>query len=157
VTRVRVGIVVLLVSALFAGATFVLYRFVYLPDVRHVAVPPDRAPPQDVVLAYLDAVDGHDCDTARAVVVPDSWHGFQRWCEDVHHVDDVTARTSFVEQTAIPAGRRSRVAKVTVTMSVGWRLFHGDPSMTGRITWSYRLVRDSRSAPWRIVSSGGAV
>lgn len=46
---------------------------------REVAVPPDDAPPEQVVAAYVDALDGHDCDAAEGMVHDGRWSKVEHW------------------------------------------------------------------------------
>lgn len=57
-----------LALALAAGLGWVAYAHLAAPrPQRTVAMPPDDASPREVVAAFLDALDAHDCDTATSL------------------------------------------------------------------------------------------
>nr|WP_253945453.1 DUF4829 domain-containing protein [Nocardioides sp. zg-DK7169] len=122
----------------------------------HIAVPAHNATPEQVVTAYLDALNAHDCDTAETVMASDAKDSARSWCRQVASLTDVDVRDHFTERPEL-SGRSApeEVANVPVTFDVDWRLFHGDVSMPeGTTTWGYLLVRDSPDSPWRIFGQG---
>lgn len=121
-----------------------------LPPVRtaRVAVPPDSATPEQVVRAYVAALNAHDCGTARDLTVPEEWSYSDGWCEDVaslRHLDMVGSVTP----------SPGKVDSVGVTFDLDWRFLRGDGSLPqGRTSWGYDLQRTSADDPWRIVGQG---
>ncbi|QGA08951.1 DUF4829 domain-containing protein [Nocardioides sp. dk884] len=145
-----VGVVVLVVVGV---ATYLLLAPRQSGDV---AVPANDATPEQVVTAYLDALNAHDCDTAEAVMTSDAKDSATSWCRQVASLTDVDVRDHFTERPEF-SGRSApeEVVNVPVTFDLDWRLFHGDVSMPGgTTTWGYRLVRDSSDTPWRIFDQG---
>ncbi len=141
------------VSAIAVGAGALL-----LPprQTGDVAVPPGDATPEQVVAAYLDALNAHDCDTAEALTTAGAGDQATSWCEDVARLTDLDVGDHHLEPPE-HSGRSAldEVANVPVTFDLSWRLLHDDGSMDeGATTWSYLLVRDADSSPWRIVDQG---
>lgn len=114
-----------------------------------VPMPADDAAPEQVVAAYLQALDAHDCDTARALTTDRLRSSASSWCEDLAGLSEVDVRASApVRADALGAG-------VDVTFDLDWRLFHDDGSMPeGPTTWGYGLVRADADAPWRLDVEG---
>lgn len=121
-----------------------------------VAVPANDATPEQVVMAYVNALNAHDCDTAEAVWVSDAKVGAKMWCEDVASLTDVDVGDSSMERPQWSGhSATDEVANVGVTFNLNWRLLHNDGSMPeGTTVWGYLLVRDSPDSPWRIFSEG---
>lgn len=119
---------------------------------RHVAVPPAPATPRQVVAAFTEALDAHDCATARRLSVDPS--SADKWCHDVLALRHVRVQDPVPEpQWAGHQGQQ--VMNVPVTFDLRWRLFHDDGSMPqGPTLWGYLLVRDSAGHPWRIADQG---
>lgn len=139
--RTRWIFALLVVALLLATLTCMAYRYVTVQQTGDVAVPPTDASPEDVVRAYVEALDVHDCDTARELN-PD-----QSWCEDVESMELVEIRPIH--------SVRARHVELPVKLEFEWRPFYFDVSMTdGRISWGFILDRDSRGEPWRIVDQG---
>jgi hypothetical protein len=132
--------------------------YVLLPPRQSddIAVPANDATPEQVVTAYLDALNAHDCDTAEAVWTSDAKVGAKMWCEDVASLTDVDVRDNFKERPQWSGNSASdEVVNVPVTFNLNWRLFHNDGSMDEGVTgWSYELLRDSPDSPWRIFGDG---
>ena len=145
-----VGVVVLVVVGV---ATYLLLAPRQSGDI---AVPANDATPEQVVTAYLDALNAHDCDTAEAVTTDDATDSAESWCRKVTSLTNVDVRDHLTERPEF-SGRSApdEVATVPVTFDLDWRIFHGDVSMPeGPTTWGYRLVRDSPDSPWRIFDQG---
>jgi hypothetical protein len=123
---------------------------------REVAVPADNATPEQVVRAYLDALDAHDCRTAEALVTAGTGDTAKTWCADVAHLTDVHIEEHVrqrPEDSGIPAN--AEVVYVPVSFNVSWRRFHNDGSMDeGATTWGYLLTHPSSNSPWRIFDQG---
>lgn len=152
---IAAGVAAPLVVLLVAGVVLAYLRV--LPwQSEDVAVPADDASPEQVVTAYLAALDGHDCDTAEALVTSDASFGAASWCHDVAHLTDVEVRERTTEDPAL-SGRPApeEVADVSVSFDLDWRPFHDDVSMEeGPTAWGYLLVRETPDAPWRIFDEG---
>ncbi|WP_395696278.1 DUF4829 domain-containing protein [Nocardioides sp.] len=121
-----------------------------------VAVPAPSASPDQVVTVYLDAVNAHDCDTARAVMTEGAEDGATSWCEDVASLTDVDVSDHVMERPQ-DSGHSApeEVANVPVSFDLNWRPFHDDVSMPeGATTWGFLLVRESADSPWRIFDQG---
>jgi hypothetical protein len=145
-----VGVVVLIVVGVLA--------YLLLPprQSEDIAVPANNASPEQVVTAYLDALNAHDCDTAEAVMTIDAKDSAKLWCDKVASLTDVDVRDHFTERPK-DSGHSApeEVANVPVNFDLNWRLFHNDGSMDeGATTWGYLLVRDSPDSPWRIFDQG---
>lgn len=136
------------------GAMLATAAFLLLPpwQTRDVAVPPDEATPREVVEAYTDALDAHDCGTAADLMTDDAGS----WCEDVAGLGDVWVGRP-VRERPIYSGRSSdvEVVRVPVRFDLDWRPLHDDGSMAeGETEWGYLLVRGSPAEPWRIFDQG---
>ena len=141
-----------LVAVVAAGLGVVLA----LPprQTAEVAVPGRAATPEEVVRAYLSALDAHDCDTATQVVARESRPATASMCGDVGGVrraDDRRASAGEPVSAGLPAG--TQVVEVPVTLDVDWRLLHG-AGERGPHAWGYVLARTSSGQPWRIVDEG---
>ena len=125
-------------------------------QTRHVAVPAPDATPEQVVTAFVDALNAHDCQTAEALMTTGSKTEARAWCEDVASLMDVDVRDHLTEDPqATGHSSAEEVANVPVTFNLNWRPFHNDGSMDpGATRWGYLLVRDSAHAPWRIFDQG---
>lgn len=143
--------------ALVAGALVLLvaaavgYLLLLPRQTGDVAVPPPDATPEQVVTAYVGALNAHDCDTAEAVMAEGAKDSGRSWCDDVARLTHVDVHDHFTESESDHAV----VVNVPVTFDLTWRPFHDDGSMDeGATTWGYRLVRDSEHSPWRIFDQG---
>jgi hypothetical protein len=135
-------------AVLLAAVTWLALQL--LPPMRtaNIDVPPDSATPEQVVRAYVTALNAHDCGTARDLTVPEEWSYSDGWCDDVASLENFDIVGS-VSPTP------DRVESVGVTFDLDWRFLHGDGSMPeGRTAWGYELQRTSADAPWRIVGQG---
>ena len=121
-----------------------------------IAVPSRGATPEQVVSAYLDALNKHDCETASALMVADAAGIAGSWCEDVASLKDVDIREHLVELPESSGhSAPEEVVYVPVNFDLTWRPLHDDGSMDeGGTTWGYLLVRNSSNAPWRIFDQG---
>jgi len=119
-------------------------------------MPARHASPEQVVTAYLAALNSHDCKTAVAMTTEDAKDSARSWCRNVASLTDVVVRDHFAERPAWSGHSASvEVADVPVRFNLNWRLFHSDGSMSeGATSWGYLLARPSTDAPWRIVDQG---
>jgi hypothetical protein len=150
----------LLLIALIAGALMVavvaMATYIQLTGrkARDVPVPAADASPADVVLAYTDALDAHDCDTVDALMTPGARGS--SWCGDVDTLSDVRIGRRIRERprdAGLPSG--GQVVIVPVIFGLHWRPFHSDASLgEGTTHWGYSLVRSSPGDPWRIFDQG---
>ncbi|WP_062201441.1 hypothetical protein [Demequina salsinemoris] len=123
---------------------------------QSVAMPADDASAEAVVQAYLEALNGHDCDTAAALADADFASTALQWCDAVAGLDDIDVSQA-TEEDPFWSGLPSDVETVSVAVEfdLDWRLFHDDGSMPeGHTVWGYLLSRDSADAPWRIYDNG---
>lgn len=138
------------------GAATVAYLLLPPRQTSDVARPALDATPEQVVTAYLDALDAHDCDTAEAMMTESAEDSATSWCKDVASLTDVVVGAHFAERPR-DSGHSApeEVANVPVDFNLRWRPFHNDGSMNeGATTWGYLLVRDSPASPWRIFDQG---
>jgi hypothetical protein len=125
-----------------AGVVLLVLRYqAPLPQTRDVAVPPDDASPDQVVRAYVDALDAHDCETAAMLRVG-------------HDVGDFCRNLRSVSLDGTSPGRIPRaedlVTEVEIDADFEWRVFKVDPSLRGQTIWGFSLERAAPDAPWRI-------
>ncbi|WP_262848769.1 DUF4829 domain-containing protein [Mumia quercus] len=127
-------------------------------QTREVAIPPDDATPEQVVAAYVDALDAHDCDTASALRTRDSSESALSWCESVASLEEIEVGVHFPESRGYTeAEPREELVGVGVTFNLQWRPFRDDGWIEeGRTTWGYTLAREAETHPWRIVDEGTA-
>ncbi|MCW2856151.1 MAG: hypothetical protein JWR52_1766 [Marmoricola sp.] len=140
------GLIVIVV-----GATLI-YVWLTGRQTRDVAMPSQQATPEQVVTAYLDALNAHDCKVAQSLYTP-SWQADgRRWCEDVQHLGQVRVHQAIQEPGSSTA---TQLVDVAVSFDLNWRPFHDDGSMPeGPTGWGYILTRASARAPWRISDQG---
>ena len=150
-------LIALVATVLVLGvAATVAYLLLPPRQTSDVAVPAPDATPEQVVTAYLKALNAHDCDTAEAVMTEGAKDSAKSWCEDVASLTGVGVRDHFTERPK-DSGHSApeEVANVPVAFTLNWRPFHNDGSMDeGATTWGYLLVRDSADSPWRIFDQG---
>lgn len=144
------GVVILVVVATLA--------YLLLPprQTNDVAVPGHDASPEQVVTAYLAALNAHDCEAAEALMTDDGKDTAKSWCDKVASLTNVDVRDHFTERPQnLGPSASEEVARVPVTFDLNWRLLHGDVSMDeGATTWGYLLVRESPDSSWRIFDQG---
>lgn len=136
----------------------VAYSVLPLWKTADVAVPPDDASPEQVVTAYLDALNQHDCGTAKAVATRHFAEHARSWCTDVSSLAHLLIHQSRpVTPDEVGLAPPAQAVEVWVRFDLTWRLFHGDPlTPDGTTYWGYVLERDSADAPWRINDEGDA-
>ncbi|GAB3674556.1 hypothetical protein GCM10025868_22960 [Angustibacter aerolatus] len=136
----------LLASVVIALGGALVWYLAPSPRTRTVAVPPAGATPEQVVLAYLDALDAHDCDTVRRLTVPEERSWTRRWCRDV-----ASARHPRVLGTSFEGTR----VGVGVSFDLTWRRLHDDGSMApGDTSWGYTLQPVGPDGAWQVVDQG---
>ena len=144
-------------GAVLALLSLGLALFLGLPPRQSasVPVPPDDATPEQVVEAYVRALDAHDCDTAYELVDGDT-DAAEAWCRRVASLEDLTVSPAEPEEPAW-SGRAAdeQVVRVPVEFVLTYRPLRSDHSMEeGRTPWGYLLVRGSDEDPWRIFTQG---
>lgn len=108
------------------------------------AIPPDSAPPDVVLTAYLSALVAGDCATAHALATPTFVVGSGELCGAV----TVSAFTPLTTSTTPFAGEV--VYSTTLTITRG----SSDRSVApGDLIWFYQLDQQP-SGPWRITGGG---
>lgn len=141
-----------------------IYLMATMPS-KDVDMPTTDASPEQVVAAYVEALDSHDCDTAEELTAASKSTSAARWCRNVSRLADVRVSDAISEASEFsdPSGLRSssnqmasrEVMYVPVTFDLRWRIFHFDSSMSeGPTSWGYRLERGSPNDPWRIFDEG---
>lgn len=121
-----------------------------------VAMPPADAVPEQVVTAYVAALNAHDCEVAEALSVPEARDQTAFWCREVGALDDLGVFPHVLEPPE-DSGRAADevVANVGVTFDLDWRPFRSDVSMPeGETAWGYFLVRSPRERAWRVFEQG---
>ncbi|MFI6516058.1 DUF4829 domain-containing protein [Spirillospora sp. NPDC050679] len=147
---VRGGVPLLLAASLLAGCG---------GDERpSVKLPPAGAPPQEVVTAYVAAINAHDKKAGRALSTP----RFGRL--ETEEVADSLFNDAKISNLKIsapipeqgyqsPDGKRyAQVVKVPVTFDLKQESEASMPD--GPTAWGYLLVRESLTGPWRINDHG---
>jgi hypothetical protein len=121
-----------------------------------VAVPRLDATPEQVVTAYIDALNAHDCETAEFLMMEGAESTATQWCQDVASLTSVNVDGHFREPPGASGhSAGEEVANVPVTFDLNWRPFQDDGSMDeGATTWGYLLMRSSSGSPWRIFDQG---
>ncbi len=147
-----------LAPALGAAAIMVaiiVFLLLVLPS-DDVDMPGDNATPEQVVGAYLSALDAHDCETATALRTEGSRDTAATWCSNVARMADHRVVSSYAESPEYSGHTTpAEVVNVRVTFDLGWRMFHDDGSMEeGHTDWGYLVVRGSPTSPWRIFGEG---
>lgn len=143
---------VIVVVLLAAAAYFLLPPW----ETRDVAMPPSDASPAQVVKTYLDALDSHDCGTARALTAASASDEVGWWCDNLSSVRDVVVRKPFTDNPgATRKDPSARVVNVPVFFDLRWRATVSDVDVADIIPgWGYLLKRNSPDGPWRIFDQG---
>ncbi len=141
-----------------------IYLMVTMPS-KDVDMPADDASPEQVVAAYMEALDAGDCETAKALVIPSSHESTQRWCSQVASMSDATVAAADPEpaelsssanlQSSGESAASREMVDVRVTFDFRRRPFAWDISLPdGPTSWGYGLQRESPAEPWRIFAEG---
>ncbi len=100
-------------------------------QTAHIATPPADATPEQVVTAYVEALNAHDCHAAKSLTVENATYDAATWCDDAASLTSLHVQHRVMESSA--------VADVPVTFNLDWRLFRDDGSMDEGVTdWGYR-------------------
>ena len=123
---------------------------------RHVSGPPNNASPQRVVAAYVAAINAHDVAKARHFLTPahaaqvnsetDSWFTNVR---SIKHLD--TFRSSPDQSDARRLHYRFGVVVGTRFVLKQYKV---ESMSNGPNVWTFFLVRNNASQPWRIGDEG---
>lgn len=137
-------------------AATVIYLLLPPHQTGDVATPAADASPEQVVTAYVNALNAHDCHTAESLMTAGAKEDAKSWCEDVASLTNVNIDHHTTEPPqASGHSAPDEVANISVTFDLSWRPFHDDGSMDeGRTVWGYLLVRGSAHSPWRIFDQG---
>ncbi len=122
-----------------AVVVFGVAQTVPLPRTADVAVPPADATAEDVVRAYLEAIDAHDCGTAQELSAP-SYTSTEVVCHDAASLTITRLET---------VGRGA----VNADFDVDWRLFAEDASIP-EDGWGWTYYLDRGEDGWRIEDAG---
>lgn len=117
---------------------------------------PDNATPEQVVRAYLDALNTHDCETARELSTGINVQSSKSWCDDLESATGVIVRPHRSEDPTTTGHDASvEVVDVPVHFNLKWRPGTSDPTVED-ITdvWEYLLMRNHPDEPWRIFDQG---
>jgi hypothetical protein len=141
VNRTRRRGLVICLTSVGVIALLVVGAFVWSAPRDDVPLPGTEAKPEQVVLAYLDAVNARDFDTANAILDP-SFERYGRFSRPVR-TERVHITRAFIDGGA-----------AHVLFSADFQ--GGDGSIgPGRQPWGYDLRRDD-DGRWRIVDAGVA-
>src|SRR4051794_35876092 len=83
------GFIVLAAGTLVFVALAEAYLLLPPRQTSAVAVPPDHATPEQVVTAYLEALNAQDCGTAEALMTQRTKETAAQWCKDVASLTSV--------------------------------------------------------------------
>lgn len=155
--RSPVRLVAILIGSLaLVSALAVAYLLLPPRQTAHIARPALNATPEQVVTAYLEALNTHDCRASEALMTEGSEDTAAAWCHDVASLSNLKVMSHIREQPEQTGhSAPDEVANVPVTFSLDWRPLQGDGSMNeGDTTWAYFLVRTAPEKPWRIFDQG---
>ncbi|MBC6463903.1 DUF4829 domain-containing protein [Actinomadura alba] len=141
--------------ALLAGATLV--SACGNDPKSRVSIPPDNASPQDVVSAYVEAINAHDSAAGRALSTShfaDQLDGMQdNPFKNVIEISKLRVEAPIPNGNESPDGKRYHSAVyVPVKFTLKQREVVSMPD--GDTTWGYVLVRAGADEPWRINDNG---
>ncbi|MFB9377988.1 hypothetical protein ACFFKU_09990 [Kineococcus gynurae] len=109
------------------------------------------ATPEDVVRAYLGALQDGDAAAATALTAP-PYADTDRWPADPPRIADVVVEPATGQPTT---GTAAQGYAEAVSVRVSFDLHGADETMPdGPTSWGYVLARDDADAPWRIVDAG---
>lgn len=106
-------------------------------------LPPDSAPPAEVLIAYLIALRDGDCDSARLLATPTFTFGNGELCGSV-----VVSAIGPLVGPATPSDHEVVFATVLTTGGDGGRSIR-----PGEVDWFYALERQPNGA-WRLTGGG---
>jgi len=120
-------------------------------EVAAVVADPGSTPEQ-VVTAYIAALQEHDADAVHALVGPPGEQMADAWLADTPTIGSVTVSPAVPDSTTGSAAEGYRTA---VYVPVQFSLHGGDGTMQqGANGWGYLLARNADTDPWRIVDNG---
>ncbi len=115
---------------------------------ERVPLPAADASPQDVIGAYIKAINAKDCDSLEAL--SDPGNSVNPWCSGIT-VTDVTLGAAAPDTCCGPGNEHAHVINVAATIHTR----DGDSSMPdGEHAWGYLLVRDHDTDRWRVGDQG---
>ena len=138
------------------------FRFTGAPDVMEQAwymllgrrwppppatLPPNSASPEDVVRAYIGALNRHDAATVVALRAKGA-NGLEPW-----YVENIVSITHLKVDPAYVSGAEN-AQTATVGVQFYLRQIQVDAQQNGETAWGYTLVRKGDSQPWRIQEEG---
>jgi len=120
------------------------YWYVTAPRYE-VPMPPANASPQQVAVAYMRALDGHDSSTAYALSTPNQRSETQIWLSETagltHPTTSAPVALTAMTEPDIPHGTETVNVAVTFDYRQNW--WSGDPSLSnGEMAWGYVLVHE---------------
>ncbi|MDX6204448.1 MAG: hypothetical protein QOF39_505 [Frankiales bacterium] len=124
-----------------------------------VTSPAGGASPQDVVRAYLAALNAHDVATATRLLTAEHAHlvasEVDSWFTNVRSITAVEVGYSVPESGAGSGSLGAGYAHV-VRVGATFNLHQKDASsmQNGRTDWGYLLVRNADTQPWLIADEG---
>lgn len=138
------------------------FRFSGAPDVMEHAwdllagqtwsppkatLPPSNASPEDVVRAYIGALNRHEEATVAALRAKDA-NQLEPW-----YVENIVSITHLkIDPTFVSGTENAQTATVGVHYYL--RQIQVDAQQNGDTVWGYTLVREGGSQPWRIQEEG---
>jgi hypothetical protein len=141
-TAIALAVVVALAALAWAG-----HRYLTVQQTGEVSIPADDASPEEVVRAYVEAVDVRDCDTAEALNPDD------RLCGNVESVEVNRYSSQLFEASSSPHRQRARVMFVAdLEFRPYYDLLGGDATEVGQGWRGYILDREGGEGPWRIAA-----
>jgi hypothetical protein len=124
---------------------------------QHVAVPPADASAQDVVRAYVAAVNAHDLDTAKRLLTP-RWAATvakqnDGWFTNLVSITDLTVADP-MPQAAADSSRLDYRDVTYVPVEFTLRQRNQDSMPDGHTVWGFTLARNSATERWLIDNEG---
>src|SRR5262245_19439744 len=123
---------------------------------KHVTLPGPSASPQEIVSAYIAALNAHDVTTARALLTPDHARVVGRavdgWFTNTVSIKNLQMNKPHND----PYDARQRHFRYCDVMGVSFDLEqrHAMSMPNGTTTWGYILCRNSPSKRWLIADEG---
>lgn len=128
----------------------------------HVSLPTARTAPADVVLTYVRAINGRDSDACNTIGVGEGRDiCVSRFTLHGPHIRNLRIEGSSAPETGRAAARSwndtglrawHQVVRVRSTQAQVNFADSGEANESN--SWSYELVRQNSSQPWRIYSQG---
>lgn len=120
--------------------------------VRTVPLPPRDTGPVTTVRAYIDALDGHDARTARALSSSGRNGDTDAWLKTTDRLSMLSVSPPRPEAGDAGPGRFPRLLSVTVRLDRGRS---SDPSMPARVMgWNYIVRKGAATDRWLVVGQG---